>query len=893
MLRFDRLILLFFVLVTPAHAQVSFTSLLDEMVNRDSLAIHPDGKYVQLQASSYNRADSPIGKPANFTNRDWNEWIRTEVNQGRTEKVLLEDFGPGAITRFWATLDNRDAGTLRFYIDGQTTPVFEGDVNSVLGANPVFNSTAGNTYLSFSNPTSNSTRYGDNFYAPIPYASSIKVTYEGPAESPSQGSDRLFYNINYRKFAAGTPVASFSPLRYDAQSNPGGISSLSLSNAAIAYNTPTPSGIIQETATFTGEQLASGQALTWNSTGIGNGAIRQLKVTVTGSDQVAALENTFIELTFDGQRTARVPIGQFFGNGHSESASEVYNVFVDHYRQVNSNGSMESRWVMPYQRNAQVRVVNESSQNVAVELQVDRGEWTWDERSMHFHANYRSEDDIKVRDGANGSSTGVFAGTVDWNYLTVRGMGVYVGDTLSLYNSGGWWGEGDEKVYVDGETFPSHFGTGTEDYYGYAFGSAGRTFNSPFVSQSNRSGNFSSSPGRTVNARVRGADAIPFNSKLQFDMEIWHQNSGEVDFAATTYWYGKPGAVALKMVADLAVDYRSNHDFTTGGFADAAGDGSWTYLASTTSNPWHADANMIPLVFGSVGRLGGTGYGGGQNISSPNPNENLVAISDSMLFVDGTDNFDIAGSLGYHELAFHPGPSGQSPQDYAVARWQAGESSTGLININGAVRNLVDSAGDSVDFYIYVNGELIFSVVGEGNILPETPFNLDYQIEAGQFVDFVIGNGGSSSYAADETWLRATIMAPDTNLANTTLAGDYNADGVVNLADYTTWRDHLGTIAGSLPNDIDGGMIGLAQYQTWKANFGTIANISSIAIAVPEPCGGMWIVTTAAFTLQFQSLVNSRGIASGALWAACSDAVLRGWQARRGERSSRLSQVLP
>ena len=33
----------------------------------------------------------------------------------------------------------------------------------------------------------------------------------------------------------------------------------------------------------------------------------------------------------------------------------------------------------------------------------------------------------------------------------------------------GWWGEGDEKIYVDGEDFPSHFGTGTEDYYGYAW----------------------------------------------------------------------------------------------------------------------------------------------------------------------------------------------------------------------------------------------------------------------------------------------------------------------------------------------------------------------------------------------------------------------------------------
>ncbi|QDU56518.1 PEP-CTERM sorting domain-containing protein [Aeoliella mucimassa] len=52
-------------------------------------------------------------------------------------------------------------------------------------------------------------------------------------------------------------------------------------------------------------------------------------------------------------------------------------------------------------------------------------------------------------------------------------------------------------------------------------------------------------------------------------------------------------------------------------------------------------------------------------------------------------------------------------------------------------------------------------------------------------------------------------------------AGDYNADGEVNLADYTVWRDNLGADAGALPNDPHNGVIGMDQYDTWKANFGT------------------------------------------------------------------------
>jgi phage protein U len=46
-----------------------------------------------------------------------------------------------------------------------------------------------------------------------------------------------------------------------------------------------------------------------------------------------------------------------------------------------------------------------------------------------------------------------------------KGRRVYVGDTLTIMNpEEQWWGEGDEKIWVDGEDFPSLFGTGTEDY---------------------------------------------------------------------------------------------------------------------------------------------------------------------------------------------------------------------------------------------------------------------------------------------------------------------------------------------------------------------------------------------------------------------------------------------
>ncbi|WP_442484969.1 hypothetical protein [Aeoliella sp. SH292] len=68
-------------------------------------------------------------------------------------------------------------------------------------------------------------------------------------------------------------------------------------------------------------------------------------------------------------------------------------------------------------------------------------------------------------------------------------------------------------------------------------------------------------------------------------------------------------------------------------------------------------------------------------------------------------------------------------------------------------------------------------------------------------------------------------------------AGDFNNDGVVNLADYTMWRDNLGGEPGVLLNDTFGGVIGDGQYQLWKDNYGTGTPTlaAGSAQSVPEP----------------------------------------------------------
>ena len=102
--------------------------------------------------------------------------------------------------------------------------------------------------------------------------------------------------------------------------------------------------------------------------------------------------------------------------------------------------------------------------------------------------------------------------------------------------------------------------------------------------------------------------------------------------------------------------------------------------------------------------------------------------------------------------------------------------------------------------------------------------------------------GPGSLVDSSVTLLPPAGFVTGSNLTSLTLTailqGDYNENGVVDAADYTLWRDHLGAPAGTLPNDVDGGIIGSAQYNTWKTNFGAASGAGSDGSdiqTVPEP----------------------------------------------------------
>jgi hypothetical protein len=172
-------------------------------------------------------------------------------------------------------------------------------------------------------------------------------------------------------------------------------------------------------------------------------------------------------------------------------------------------------------------LINYGSDSVHIDLVTGVSEYKWLKNSMYFGASWHEYNRIRSR-----SSEG---SPYDLNFIDIKGKGVYAGDQVTLYNdTWHWWGEGDEKIFVDGESFPSSFGTGSEDYYGYSFARR-EPFSHPFISQPVGIGNMSY--GVSVNMRHRSLDAIPFSKSISSNIELWHWADIKMNYALTTYYY--------------------------------------------------------------------------------------------------------------------------------------------------------------------------------------------------------------------------------------------------------------------------------------------------------------------------------------------------------------------
>ncbi len=513
---------------TEKRIPVTTQTLIDEMTDPDRLTRLPAQNYKTVQFSSYDRRSKSPNDSCWFSNEDgfgsepipgFAEVLVKPDSGGIGEYLICDIKGPGAIVRLWTANIN---GSIRLFLDDMVKPFFEGSAQDFFWKTTDQLAVKDSLY-----DYTAIVRQFDATYFPVPFSQQCRIEWIGDITKIH------FYHVGIRIYDPGVPVETFK--KSDA-----GICLQKLKEIKAIFSEPdliTESSDNQES--IKESTLGPGENTVIFSDR-GCKAIKRLAVNLKATSVEQALRSNIISIWFDDSSVPQVeaPLGDFFG------AAPGLNPYTSLPFTVMPDGLMICRFLMPFRKNVKIMVENLSDSEVILNSQVTTGEYLWDEgSSMHFRARWRIDHGLTASyfDSKNYN-------VPDIVYLMASGKGRITGAAAFLYNPsnattswGNWWGEGDEKIFVDQDTFPSFFGTGSEDYFNYSWSSA-KIFSFPYCGQPRNDG--PGNRGYVSNYRWHINDDILFYDKLNFFMELGHH--GVVpgfSYGRIVYYYATPGTI--------------------------------------------------------------------------------------------------------------------------------------------------------------------------------------------------------------------------------------------------------------------------------------------------------------------------------------------------------------
>jgi hypothetical protein len=292
----------------------------------------------------------------------------------------------------------------------------------------------------------------------------------------------------------------------------------------------------------------------------GAGVVTHLWFTINSKDQMH-LKNLVLRAWWDSESSpsVEVPIGDFFGLGLGE-----YYTYQSALLAVAPVKALNAYFQMPFSTSARIAVTNEGT------VRTDNLYFAIDYVTLdslppdlgRFHAQYRQAAPCKgwtdnwrnnwdppVGDRKN------LDGAENYVFLEAAGKGHFVGVTHAVeQNQEGWFGEGDDMIFIDGDPLPTINGTGTEDYYNGAWDFNGQPFGfmhngAPYIVDAERIG------GRYCLYRWHTESPLAFEKSIRVTMEHGHANHRSDNFYSTAFWYqSEPHAAfpALPPPADRA-----------------------------------------------------------------------------------------------------------------------------------------------------------------------------------------------------------------------------------------------------------------------------------------------------------------------------------------------------
>ncbi|MDD5508898.1 MAG: DUF2961 domain-containing protein [Bacteroidales bacterium] len=250
-----------------------------------------------------------------------------------------------------------------------------------------------------------------------------------------------------------------------------------------------PSVVIKSKTTFTVAEIQ------------GEGSIQHIWMTPTGNWRFSILR-----IFWDGETepSVEVPVGDFFGMGWGKYAS-LQSLAVC----VNPGSAFNCYWPMPFRERCVITIENLDVRDMTLYYQVDYILTEVPEDAAYFHAQFNRVNPLPYKE----------------NYVladNIKGKGQYVGTYMAWgVHNNGWWGEGEIKFFLDGDTgYPTICGTGTEDYFCGSYDFDTRRVNEAGVEIVDYT-EFSS-PYTGLHQVIRGDGH--YNVSQRFGMYRWHIN---------------------------------------------------------------------------------------------------------------------------------------------------------------------------------------------------------------------------------------------------------------------------------------------------------------------------------------------------------------------------------
>ncbi len=510
--------------------KITLPVLLDRVASLDWLYTAPLAGEKQLQFSSYDRKSKiENGQKIDwYANMDAGNYLAEESKDGGKEYVMADYQGAGYIARIWSANPGKDRW--RVYLDGSDTPVIDEPGAELLSGKGKY----------FKEPFAGKRAMGQVLIFPLPFQKSCKVClYTISPVKPIR-----YFQVDIITAPEGTVAETFKLddlQKYSAQ--------VKAASDILTKRAPlVPAGLAEtkfelELAPNAEKKLADIA---------GPGVIKTVEVSIKQSsleDARVALNEAVLTGKFDGIAMPFIlaPLGAFFGSAPGVESYKSLGSGIS-WDKPNKTATLLSYWPMPLKKSASFSLANHSNKPLKISGKILLEQKAVGD-ALYFHASYNY---------LNYHATRPFS---DWTLLNASGgAGRYVGTMLSVRNPDYmWWGEGDEKVSVDNETFPSIFGTGTEDYFSYAWGTDYKRFDHayygiPLAARRGRTlmlAPYQLTPYRLLMTNPREEemvsqyrwhilDQIPFHQGLNFNLEVWHWTPViTFDLQAMSYWYGQ------------------------------------------------------------------------------------------------------------------------------------------------------------------------------------------------------------------------------------------------------------------------------------------------------------------------------------------------------------------